>query len=225
MSPLHLVNNLGYGTLFLVGVLGSMGLPVPEKSVLLVAGYLIWAGDLRLPSVIGLCLAAALVGANLAYWIGRALGRRAMDCCARRFSIQPERVDRAMGLVGRHGCLGIFASRFIPGVRFLANSLAGAAGLGPLSFSLASICAALAYLPLLLGTGYLAASRLDAVSRATPRGVAPLYALLLLAILACSALLVARRRRLRTVPSGRRAAPGTASTRDGASLSALDSPP
>ncbi len=211
MSPSHLVNSLGYGTLFLVGVLGNMGVPVPEKTVLLVAGSLIWAGDLRLSLVIGLSLAAALVGANLAYGIGRGLGGRAMGCCAGRFCIPPERVDRAIRLVRRHGCLGIFASRFIPGVRFLANSLAGAIGLGALSFSLATVCAALAYLPLLLGTGYLAASRLDPAR-------APLPALLLLATLACSAPFFVCLRRLRMARPERRATSEMPSTDDGAAL-------
>jgi membrane protein DedA with SNARE-associated domain len=48
----------------------------------------------------------------------------------------------------------IFAARFVTGVRFLAGPLAGAAGVPPLTFTIANVLGALAYVPYAVGIGY-----------------------------------------------------------------------
>ena len=54
----------------------------------------------------------------------------------------------------RHGPFGVFAARFIPGLRFMAGPLAGAAGLRPLAFLGANLLGALLYVPYAVGIGY-----------------------------------------------------------------------
>jgi membrane protein DedA with SNARE-associated domain len=191
MYPSDGLAALGYPTLFLVGILGNMGVPVPEKSMLLFAGYLVWAGELHAILVVGLGVAGALIGANLAYWLGRRLGRPAVERCAARLHLAPSRIEAAVRLVGRYGCLGVFVSRFVPGVRFLASTIAGVSALRPLPFSLACGCAALAYLPVLVGAGYLAALRFgDELGTAAGR-FEPSHALLPLLLLLPAGLVLA----------------------------------
>jgi membrane protein DedA with SNARE-associated domain len=40
----QLIANWGYAGIFLVVILGNIGLPVPEETVLVSAGYLVWSG-------------------------------------------------------------------------------------------------------------------------------------------------------------------------------------
>jgi membrane protein DedA with SNARE-associated domain len=68
----QLITDWGYAGIFLVVILGNIGLPVPEETVLAVAGYLVWSGRLHLLPVLLVGLASAVVGDNVGYWLGAA---------------------------------------------------------------------------------------------------------------------------------------------------------
>jgi hypothetical protein len=55
------------------------GLPVPEETVLALAGYLVWSGRLQLLPVLVVGVFSAVAGDNLGYWLGRQYGRRAVE--------------------------------------------------------------------------------------------------------------------------------------------------
>ena len=42
----QLIGHWGYVAIFVVVVLGNVGLPLPEETILGLAGYLVWRGDL-----------------------------------------------------------------------------------------------------------------------------------------------------------------------------------
>ena len=44
----QLITDWGTAGIFFVVILGNIGLPVPEETVLAVAGYLVWSGRLQL---------------------------------------------------------------------------------------------------------------------------------------------------------------------------------
>src|SRR5262249_50588335 len=48
----QVISDWGYAGIFLVVILGNIGLPVPEETVLAVAGYLVWSGRLQLLPVL-----------------------------------------------------------------------------------------------------------------------------------------------------------------------------
>jgi len=53
VNDLHgFVGHWGYVAIFVVVVLGNVGLPVPEETILALAGYLVWRGKLRLSFVL-----------------------------------------------------------------------------------------------------------------------------------------------------------------------------
>ena len=141
----------GYAAIFAIVILGNMGLPVPEETVLTVSGYLIWQGQLKPLPVLLTALASAVLGDNIAYWIGRRYGRLALT---RFLKIGPERIERMQGLVQRYGMLAVFVGRFVAGLRFMAGPLAGITGLSPLRFFIANLLGALLYVPIAVGAGY-----------------------------------------------------------------------
>ena len=92
-DPNWLLQHWGYFAIFAVVILGNMGLPFPEETVLVLAGYLVWDGQLRLPIVLGVGIFSAVLGDNLGYWMGRGFGRRAIERYGHWIFVTPERLD------------------------------------------------------------------------------------------------------------------------------------
>jgi membrane protein DedA with SNARE-associated domain len=141
----------GYAAIFLIVVLGNVGLPVPEESVLTVGGYLAWQGHLRFPVVVLVAVVSAITGDNIGYWLGRRYGQRVLR---RLMAAAPARAERARAFILRHGAMAVFAARFVTGLRFMAGPVAGSAGLSPGYFFIANALGAVAYAPIVVGAGY-----------------------------------------------------------------------
>lgn len=150
----QLISHWGYPAIFLFVVLGNMGLPVPEESILVLAGYLVWREELRLPLVLGVGILSAVAGDNLGYWIGRRYGQEAIERYGHRILVTPGRLEATRRFVTHYGAFSVFAARFVAGLRFLAGPLAGATGLRPLAFIVANALGAILYVPTMVGAGY-----------------------------------------------------------------------
>ncbi len=196
------IGHWGYLAIFVLVVLGNMGVPLPEETVLLLAGYMVWQGDLRLPLVLAVGIVSAVVGDNLGYWIGRRYGQGAIERYARLILGHPERLGSMRAFVAKYGPLGVFVARFLPGLRFTAGPLAGAAGLGPLRFFLANVLGASLYVPVGVGLGYAVGfglgeyvARLERVAGEIEHLVLLIAVLGALTLMGWRALRAARRRR------------------------------
>lgn len=73
-----LVGSWGYPAIALVVLLGNLGVPIPEETILALAGYLVWRGELRLPIVLAAGIGSAVAGDNFGYWLGRRYGQEAL---------------------------------------------------------------------------------------------------------------------------------------------------
>ncbi len=149
-----LIAHWGYAAIILIVVLGNVGVPVPEETALLVAGYLVWQGRFRLPIVLAVGIVSAVVGDNMGYWLGRRYGRGVVERIARWGQVRPERLEAMQRVLARYGPLGVFVGRFLPGLRFLAGPLAGATGLGFRPFFVANVLGAALFVPYGVGLGY-----------------------------------------------------------------------
>ena len=122
----HLVEQYGLAFLFLIVALESAGAWLPGETALIVAAIYASQGHLGgVVPVIVVAAAAAIVGDNAGYWIGRAGGRRLLErwSFTRRFS---ERVlPPAERFFKRHGGKTIFFGRFFAGLRVTAAWIAG----------------------------------------------------------------------------------------------------
>ncbi|HYB44493.1 MAG TPA: DedA family protein [Candidatus Methylomirabilis sp.] len=150
----QLIGHWGYLAIFVVVVLGNIGLPLPEETVLALAGYLVWLGELNFLAVLLVGVISAVAGDNLGYWLGRRYGRTALPRYARWVLGHPERLGAMEAFVERRGPFAVFVARFVPGIRFMAGPLAGGLGMRFLPFFLANVLGALVYVPVAVGAGY-----------------------------------------------------------------------
>ena len=122
--PRHQV--FGYPLLFLLVMGESSGRADPRRDGLIAGGVLASQGKLEIELVIPLAAAAAIVGDNIGYLIGRKGGRWLLERPG-RFERQRQQV-LATGepFFERHGPKAVFFGRFVLGLRVWASWLAGA---------------------------------------------------------------------------------------------------
>jgi membrane protein DedA with SNARE-associated domain len=149
-----LIHHWGYAAIFVFVIFGNLGMPVPEESILVLSGYLVWQGDLHLSLVLLVGIFSAIAGDNIGYWIGRWCGQEAIERYGKRVLLTPARIEATRRFVTRYGALGVFAARFITGLRFMAGPLAGSTGLRPLAFVTANALGAMVYVPTVVAVGY-----------------------------------------------------------------------
>ena len=150
----QLIEHWGYSAIFLLVMLGSIGIPVPEEAVMFLAGLLVWEKKLELSVVLIVGFLSMVSGDNLGYWVGRTYGRATIERYGQKLFISSERLDMMQKFVSRHGQVAVFLARFIPGLRFLAGPLTGIAGMPFPRFFLANIAGAAVYVPLIVAFGY-----------------------------------------------------------------------
>jgi membrane protein DedA with SNARE-associated domain len=146
------IDTWGYAAIVLIVLLGNLGLPVPEETVLTVGGYLAWQGELRFFGLVIAGISSAVAGDNLSYWLGRRYGQTFFSRLGR--TVSPARVEKIRNFVLRYGAFAVFIARFVTGVRFMAGPLAGSTGLPPGRFFVANFLGAVLYVPAIAGVGY-----------------------------------------------------------------------
>jgi membrane-associated protein len=115
-----------YGLLFLIIFLetGVVVTPfLPGDSLLFAVGAIAAAGVIDIQLVLLLLTAAAIIGDNTNYWIGRAVGPRVFT--ERRRFLKHEYLVRTQQFYERHGGKTVVIARFIPIVRTFAPFVAG----------------------------------------------------------------------------------------------------
>ncbi len=149
-----LMDYWGYAAIVVIVILGNLGIPVPEESILILAGILVWQRDLRLLLVLLVGTLGAIAGDNLGDWIARRYSQAAVARYGRWVLLRPARLDATRRFMTRYGAFDVFAARFITGLRFMAGPLAGSPGLPPPAFVAANTRGAVAYVPTMVAAGY-----------------------------------------------------------------------
>jgi len=106
-----LIEDWGYLGILVTVVLGNMGVPIPEESVLILAGYGASRGVLKLPLVLIVGIISAVAGDNLGYWLGHRYGRRAIERFGHLAFVSPTRLQKVTAFMARYGALAIFGAR------------------------------------------------------------------------------------------------------------------
>ena len=121
-----------YAALALLSALENVFPPVPADVAVALGAFLAQRGDVNAALLGTLCWLANCGSAFWTYLLGRRHGATFFATGWRRKLLPPEAMQALRGAYARHGTLGIFASRFLPGVRAAVPPFAGVAGLSPL---------------------------------------------------------------------------------------------
>jgi undecaprenyl-diphosphatase len=151
---LDLFARYGYAVVFGGVFLENTGLPVPGETALLAGAALAHFGQLSLGWVIVTAIAAAILGDNLGFFIGRRGGRRLAERHGWRVGLTPERLVEFDGFFQRHGPKTVFAARFITGLRVVGAVLAGGSGMKWLEFLFFNATGAVVWCTAIATAGY-----------------------------------------------------------------------
>ena len=154
-----------YGLLlaFAAVLLEQLGPPLPSGPLLMVAGALATEGRVSAWSLAGVAWGASMLGKIALYVVGRRYGRRAMSALCRLAVTPNSKIDKTDRRFERWGAALLIFAEFIPGVRTLAPTLAGAEKLSPTSFLLYSAVGAALWTGLYLGIGLVFSEQIDEV--------------------------------------------------------------
>lgn len=122
-----LVASYGYVALFFLVGLESLGIPLPGETALVTAAAFAARGHLSIYAVIATAAAAAIMGDNGGYWIGREGGIALVRRSGRIMHLNESHLARAHAFFERHGPKTVFIGRFVALLRTWAAVLAGAA--------------------------------------------------------------------------------------------------
>lgn len=121
-----LIEAAGYPLIFLLVMAESGGVPVPGETALIAGAVFASQGKLSLPAVIATAAAAAIIGDNIGYQIGRRGGRWLLERPGYFHRQRLQVLATGEPFFERHGPKAVFFGRFILGLRTWASWLAGA---------------------------------------------------------------------------------------------------
>src|SRR5258708_1347559 len=122
----HLLQTYGYWAVFVAVGAESLGVPIPGETTLISAALL--AGSrhqLNVVWIVVVASAAAIVGDNLGYLLGRLGGYRLLLRYGRYVRLDEAKIKVGRYLFDRHGGKVVFFGRFVSVLRTYAAFLAG----------------------------------------------------------------------------------------------------
>jgi membrane protein DedA with SNARE-associated domain len=149
------ISHYGYIAIFLLLMLGIVGLPVPDETLLTLLGYLILKGDLRFAPALMTALAGAICGISVSYTIGRTGGMALVKKHGIFLHVNDARLALVRQWFDRIGKWSLMLGYFIPGVRHIIAITAGISGLRLPTFMLFAYTGALIWSVVFITAGYI----------------------------------------------------------------------
>ncbi len=142
-----------YLTLALLAAVENVFPPVPADVALVLGVFLSQRGVTSAPVLGVLCWLANTASSAGMYFYARSRGRALLEAGFVRRLMPPSAVTSLEAAYARHGVLGIFLSRFLPGVRAAVTPFAGVLGMPPLKALLPAASASALWYAFLVGVG------------------------------------------------------------------------
>ncbi len=142
-----------------------IGILIPATALLLLTGGLVGSGTLSVTPILLWGIAGAIVGDAVSYWIGKWVGPSVL-----RWGLLKKHrttVARARLFFYRYGFLSVLLGRFLGPIRSTVPTVAGVMGMSHLSFQVANTLSAIAWVPIMLAPGYMAAKSVEAAQQSS----------------------------------------------------------
>lgn len=147
---------LHYGSisLFFLLALGIVAMPIPDETLMVLAGVLIRKGDLYIIPTLAAAYLGSMTGMTLSYVIGRTVGSKFLHRYGSRFGLTEERLSKAHNWFESYGKWSLTFGYFVPGIRHLTGIAAGASELSYPHFALFAYTGAAIWATFFLSVGY-----------------------------------------------------------------------
>lgn len=153
------LSEFGAPALFVLLAIGVVGLPLPDETLLAVAGVLIGQGRLHPVRATAAAMLGAMTGITLSYGLGRFAGLRLLRRYGSRLHVDTAVMTRASAWFDRFGKWLLVGGYFIPGVRHVTAILAGASKLSLGTFMAFAYTGAALWVSCFLTLGYIVGDR------------------------------------------------------------------
>ncbi len=150
----HIIIHYGYQGIFGLLMLGIIGLPVPDETLLAFCGYLANNGELHLILTILAAFLGSCSGISVSYLIGRVPGLALLRRYGKYIHFTEERIDRIHLWFGKVGKWLLIVGYFIPGFRHLTAVVAGSSRLSYSEFAPFAYSGALLWTTTFVCAGY-----------------------------------------------------------------------
>lgn len=124
---LNIISSLGLLGIALLMLLESTLAPIPSELVMPFAGFLVSEGKLEFFQVAIAATLGSIAGSLISYYIGKIIGRTAVERIGRYFLVKKKHLDKAHEWFEKFGSKTIFFCRFIPVIRHMISIPAGIA--------------------------------------------------------------------------------------------------
>jgi membrane protein DedA with SNARE-associated domain len=156
-----LIQPFPYLGIFLLLILGTLGLPFPEDTTLMLGGFLMAQDIIRSLPALFIIYPTLLMTDYLLYWIGKRYGRRVVEHKIFRRIMSPNRLLKLEGKFRRWGIWVIFFGRHLLGIRTQIFLTAGVMRMPARNFLLADALSALITMAIMIGIGYSGGSHIQ----------------------------------------------------------------
>jgi membrane protein DedA with SNARE-associated domain len=119
------IDSAGLWLVFLLVMVESAGVPLPGETALIGAAVLAERGHFDIVEVIAVAAAAAIIGDNCGYWIGRTWGRQLLTRWKRLERFSERVLPPSERFFQRHGGKTVLIARFFAILRITVAWLAG----------------------------------------------------------------------------------------------------
>ena len=163
------VTQYGAVSLFFLMMLGIVGLPIPDETLLVFSGYLIFRGTLNPLLTFSMALLGSITGITVSYFLGRIYGLKLVHKYGRYFHFTEERFRKVHNWFERAGRWSLFFGYYIAGVRHFTAMVAGASELEYPVFAGFAYCGAFTWVLTFLSLGYFMGERWQRASEQAHR--------------------------------------------------------
>lgn len=179
--------------LFVLQMLGIFGLPIPDETVMVLAGVMVSRGQLRLAPTAAAAVTGAMTGITVSFIVGRFGGLPLLLRYGSKIHISRSALARAERWFASVGKWLLVVGYFIPGVRHVTAIVAGASNLPARTFLVFAYVGAALWVGCFLSLGYLLADEWRGLLADFYR-YARVFVLIGIALVAIYALWITRRR-------------------------------